>query len=144
MPKTNQKKKIIIDEEFKALLPALDKKTFEQLEVNIIENGCRDSLVLWNGILIDGHNRYAICEKHGIEYKTIDMEFDSREEVIIWIIQTQVSRRNLTPMQLSCYRGLHYKSEKQIITNKSGKNRYFLVESQNDIQLKNKISTAKK
>jgi len=51
---------IIIDEEFKALLPALDKDTYAMLEENLLKNGCRDSIVLWGDILIDGHNRYEI------------------------------------------------------------------------------------
>ena len=52
---------IIIDEEFKSLLPALDPRTYLELEENLLQNGCRDAIVLWNGILIDGHNRYAIA-----------------------------------------------------------------------------------
>ena len=106
--------KIIIDEEFKALLPALDKDTFALLEENLLQNGCRDSIVLWGDILIDGHNRYEICSKHGIEYNTISRDFASREEALIWIISTQVSRRNLNPMQLSHFRGLHYIADKKI------------------------------
>ena len=71
-------------------------------------------MVLWNGILIDGHNRYDICTRHGIPFSTVDKEFGSREDVLIWIITTQVSRRNLTPMQLSYYRGIHYKTDRKI------------------------------
>ena len=107
-------RKIIIDEEFKGLLPALDKETFALLEENILQNGCRDSLVLWNGILIDGHNRYEICTKHKISFNTIDKQFDSREDALIWIVSTQISRRNLKPLQLSHYRGIHYRADKQI------------------------------
>ena len=105
---------IIIDEEFKGLLPALDKDTFALLEENILQNGCRDSLVLWGDILIDGHNRYEICQKHNIPFNTIDKQFDSREEALIWIVSTQISRRNLSPMQLSHYRGIHYRADRQI------------------------------
>ena len=118
---------IIIDEEFKALLPALDEQTFSELEQNILQYGVRDPIVLWNDILIDGHNRYAICQKHELPFHTIDMEFDTREEVLIWIISTQVSRRNLTPMQLSYFRGLHHRADKQMVgsvnqyTNQSAK-----------------------
>ena len=103
---------IIIDEEFKSLLPSLDNDTYAALEENLIENGCRDSLILWENILIDGHNRYEICLKHGIQFNTVNKEFASREEVLIWIISIQVSRRNLSPMQLSYYRGRHYKADK--------------------------------
>ena len=105
---------ITIDEEFKSLLPALDKETYETLEANLIQNGCRDSIVLWNGILIDGYNRYEICTKHEIPFNTINKEFATREAALIWIITNQLSRRNLTPLQASHYRGLHYMADKKI------------------------------
>ena len=105
---------IIIDKEFEHILPKLDDQTYAWLEENILEYGCREPLVLWNGILIDGHNRYNILQKHSLPIHTITMEFNSREDVLIWIISTQVSRRNLNPLQLSFYRGLHYHADKKI------------------------------
>jgi len=105
---------VIIDEEFKILLPALDADTYKRLEKDIQQNGCRDPLVLWEDILIDGYNRYNICMEHDIPFETVRIEFDSREEALIWIIKNQVLRRNLTPIQLSHYRGLHYRAEKKI------------------------------
>lgn len=105
---------IIIDEEFRNLLPALDEETLRLLEENLLQHGCRDPLVLWNGILIDGYNRHKICTDHSIPFNTVDKEFDFREEVLVWIISNQVSRRNLTPIQLSHFRGLHYKANKKI------------------------------
>jgi len=129
---------IIIDEEFKYLLPELDPETFRLLTENILEHGCRDPLVLWRGrkdnaddkdragILIDGYNRFKICTEHNIPFSTIDKEFDSREEVLIWIIQNQVSRRNLTPIQLSHFRGLHYQADKKI----QGKNNQYAQKSE--------------
>ena len=125
---------IIIDEEFKALLPALDKETYAALEENLITNGCRDALILWNDILIDGHNRYELCRKHNIPFSTVSKDFESRDEVLIWIISNQVARRNLTQMQLSFYRGLHYKADKKIVTNASGKNQHSEVDAQNGHQ----------
>ena len=104
---------IIIDEEFKGLLPALDRETYALLEENLLQNGCRDSLILWGDTLIDGHNRFEICTKHEIPFNTVSKEFESREDVIIWIISTQISRRNLTQKQLSNYRGLHYAADKK-------------------------------
>ena len=117
---------IIIDEEFKGLLPALDKETFKWLEENIRQNGCRDPLVLWENTLIDGHNRYSICKKHEIPFNTVDKEFDSREEALIWIINTQVSRRNLNPTALSYFRGLHYRADRKI----QGTNNQYVQESE--------------
>ena len=132
---------IIIDEKFKSILPPLGMETLKLLEENILENGCRDPLVLWDGILIDGYNRYDICTRNDIPFSTVSMEFDSREEVLIWIITNQVSRRNLTPTQLSNYRGMHYKADRMIVTNASGKNQYNStgeLGSQNETQPKNR------
>jgi hypothetical protein len=85
-----------IDEEFKNLIsPPVPDET-KQLEENIIKEGCRDSLVTWNGILIDGHNRYTICTKHNIPFKTVEMYFETREDVIDWIVDNQLGRRNIT------------------------------------------------
>jgi len=79
-------------------------------------------LILWNGILIDGHNRYEIIQKHDLPFQTISMEFDTRDDVIIWIISTQIARRNLSALQLSHFRGLHYNTKKRALG--TGSNQY--------------------
>ena len=93
--------RIKIDKEFQSLIPALMDDEFEQLKQNIITEGCRDALVLWNNTLIDGHNRYKICTENNIPFQIITKEFDSREDVIYWIITNQFGRRNLIPFQRS-------------------------------------------
>jgi len=93
--------KFIIDEEFGHLLPALGKETYRRLEEDIIENGCVTPLVVWNGILIDGYNRYRICKEHDIPFTTVCKDFRTRQDARKWIIDNQVSRRNLTSLQLS-------------------------------------------
>ena len=123
---------IIIDSEFKHLLPELDPEALAMLEESLLECGCLNPLVLWNGILIDGHNRYKIIKKHDLPFRTIDMEFDSRDDVIIWIISTQVARRNLSSLQLSHFRGLHYNTKKNIIRNQDGLNQHTEVCVQNE------------
>ena len=106
--------KITIDRGFKDLLPALDKETYARLEENILKYGCLDALILWNGKLVDGHARYAICQKHNIPFKTIEINYGNREEALACIISAQIARRNLTPIQLSHYRGLHYRADRQM------------------------------
>lgn len=92
-------KEIKIDKEFQALIPPLMQEEFKQLKENILADGCRDSLVLWNGILIDGHNRLKICSENKITFNTVEKNFDSRDDVIHWIIRNQFGRRNLLPFQ---------------------------------------------
>ena len=105
---------IIIDEEFQRLLPPLNEREFCRLEENILTYGCMNPLVLWNGILIDGYNRFNIVTKHNLPFNVISLELNSRDEVLAWMIRTQIDRRNLTPMQLTYYRGLHYNIEKKL------------------------------
>ena len=87
---------LIIDNEFQELIPPLSIEEYNLLEESIIKEGCRDPLVLWNEILIDGYNRYAICTKHNITFNVIERPFNSRNDVSIWVIQNQFGRRNLT------------------------------------------------
>jgi len=105
---------IIIDEEFQRLFPVLTEQQFCSLENDILEHGCMNPLVLWNGILIDGHNRFNIVTKHNLPFNTISLEFSSRDAVIAFMIKLQIDRRNLTPMQMTYYRGMHYNIEKKL------------------------------
>lgn len=89
---------IKIDPEFKSLIPPLTQEEYNQLEQNIIKETNPDSIVLltWNGTLIDGHNRYEICQKHNIQFKAVEKNgFADRDDVKVWIIQNQFGRRNI-------------------------------------------------
>ncbi len=97
----NQLLILTIDPEFKSLTPPLLPEERSGLESMIVSEGCRDALVTWNGVLIDGHNRYEICHNHGIPFRVEEKEFESRDDVKIWIIQNQFSRRNLPAYQRS-------------------------------------------
>lgn len=88
-------KKLKIDNEFKNLIPPLTKEEYKQLEENLINEGCRDSLVVWNDVIIDGHNRHEICIKNIIPFSIKEMDFENRQQVIEWIIKNQFGRRNL-------------------------------------------------
>ena len=86
-----------VDPEFKAIIPPLLAEEREQLESNLLTSRkCRDAIILWDGVIIDGHNRFELCMKHGIEFKIEEMPFSSREEARLWIIENQLGRRNLT------------------------------------------------
>lgn len=84
-----------IDDEFRDLLSPLTEGEYKDLEQSILDEGCREAIVLWGGIIIDGHNRYKICQEHNIQFKTKQKEFASRDEVKLWILKNQLSRRNL-------------------------------------------------
>lgn len=87
---------LIIDEEFKNLIPPLSDVERKGLEDSILKEGCRDAIITWRGVIVDGHNRYSICTKHNIPFKTLEKDFKSRDEAILYMIDNQKSRRNLT------------------------------------------------
>lgn len=84
-----------IDPEFKAICRKLTQDEYNGLEADIKEFGCNDPILLWDGVIIDGHNRYEICQKHGIDFRTLSLHFDSRADVLLYMIDHQLARRNL-------------------------------------------------
>jgi len=90
-----------IKEEFKKLIPALSVEEYKQLEENCLAEGIRESIITWNGYIIDGHNRYEIATRHDLKYESIDKNFDSEDDVKEWMICNQFGRRNLSNYQRS-------------------------------------------
>jgi N6-adenosine-specific RNA methylase IME4/Trp operon repressor len=88
-----------IDPEFQRLVPPLSQEEYRELETNIVNDGCTDPLTVWDGFIVDGHNRYAICNEHGIDFKTAERHFASKDDAGIWIIRNQFGRRNLSLFQ---------------------------------------------
>ena len=85
-----------VDDDFRSLIPPLTDDEYMRLERSIIADGVRDPIITWNGTIVDGHNRYRICQEHGIAFKTAEREFASKDAAKIWIIENQFARRNLT------------------------------------------------
>lgn len=105
---------IRIDKEFRSLIPAHSVEERNQLERNLIADGCRDPLVTWENTLLDGHTRLEICETHDIEYQTVGLEFNSRKEAMVWMRFNQLGRRNISPLAaIELARGLreHFEAE---------------------------------
>lgn len=121
-------KSLIIDPQFKNLIPPLQRTEYLQLEENLLADGCRDPLVVWRGTLVDGHNRYEICMRHRIPFSVTEVDFYCREEAIAWICANQLGRRNLSEGTRKYLIGKQYDSEKFVskIKNPSGLNQYSL------------------
>lgn len=106
-------KNIEIDPEFQSLIPPLAPDELAQLEANILADGCRDPLVVWGGILIDGHNRHEICTRHGLPFETVEMVFADRDAAMDWMDANQLGRRNLTPDAFKLALGRRYNRTKK-------------------------------
>src|SRR5436309_5213143 len=88
-----------IDAEFKSLIPPIRPEERRELELSIQREGCRDPLLRWRGLLLDGHNRHSICTALGVPYRVLDIELEDRGAAKIWILKNQIARRNLAPYQ---------------------------------------------
>ncbi|PWK22403.1 hypothetical protein LV89_03468 [Arcicella aurantiaca] len=126
----NIKKKIIIVDELKELIKPLQSDEYEQLKANIIQNGCQDTIKIWQTfenvaypnsesmeevfVLVDGHNRWKICTENQIPYNISLLHFDTLEDVKSYMIDLQLGRRNVSPLEVSYYRGLQYNRFKWI------------------------------
>ncbi|MCK8495301.1 hypothetical protein M0L20_25775 [Spirosoma sp. RP8] len=123
------KQQIAILDELRGWIPAPTPDEYKQLELNIAANGCRDSLILWETtqqqvypdspnpnhslyVLVDGHNRYQICKSRNISFNIQLMDFTDLKSVKDFMIDLQLGRRNLTPQQITYFRGLRYLNEK--------------------------------
>ena len=91
---------IVVNEELKAYIEPLTPDEHDALERSILAEGCRDALVLWGNVLVDGHNRYGICTKHGLPFQTVqNPRFQSMEDVHLWMINQHLGRRSLSDFQ---------------------------------------------
>lgn len=122
------KQQIFVLDELRDLIPPLQEEEYNQLEKNILIEGCREALMIWETakniidpsetdsskiyVLVDGHNRYGICQKHKIDFKIHLSSFSSFREVKEYMIDNQLGRRNLIPEQASYLRGIRYNAEK--------------------------------
>jgi hypothetical protein len=111
---------ITVDHVFAGYIPALSSDELSQLETNLVEHGgARDPLVVWrNGkkdILLDGHNRYEICTRLGLDYRVEVMEFSSRDEAADWIDRNQLGRRNLSKQDYKLLLGRRYNRAKKSV-----------------------------
>jgi ParB-like chromosome segregation protein Spo0J len=85
-----------INPSFRDLIPPLADHERDGLEEDIKHFGCYTPIITWNGFIIDGHHRYEICTRHKLSFKTEEREFEDEKAVMIWMIDNQMGRRNIT------------------------------------------------
>ncbi|AHX13543.1 hypothetical protein CH75_10265 [Dyella jiangningensis] len=91
---------IVVNEELKAYIDPMTPEEYEALERSILAEGCRDALVLWGNILVDGHHRYSVCRKHDLPFQTMQhAHFRSMDDVHLWMIDQHLGRRSVSAFQ---------------------------------------------
>lgn len=102
-----------INPQIRDALLSLSEKEYTLLEKSLLSEGCRDSLIVWGNTIIDGHNRFEICQKHSIPYNKIEKEFGDIKEAICWLRNLHLGRRNLTKEHKKYLRGQTYDENKK-------------------------------
>ena len=103
-----------INPEFESKIPPLDADELKLLEENILSEGVViNPIITWNGVIVDGHNRYHIIQRHPeIKFTVHEKQFEHQFEALAWICKNQLGRRNLTPEQKKYLIGKQYEAEK--------------------------------
>ena len=114
-----------IDPDFQSLIPALSTEQYEELELNIVVNGCKEPVKVWRDFILDGHNRYRICHEYDIDFTVEVIELDSKEAAIAWICNNLLHNREMPKNYRRYLIGKQYYSEKLIgAMNIAGTNQY--------------------
>ncbi|WP_375448475.1 hypothetical protein [uncultured Fibrella sp.] len=123
----NIKSQIVVLEQLRDLIPPLTSDELTQLEQNVLKHGVKDPLTIWETtdtiagigsedvpvyVLVDGHNRNQIIQKHHLDFRINLVRFASLDEVKDYMIDYQLGRRNLTSEQASYLRGMRYNQQK--------------------------------
>jgi len=110
-----------IDPEFQNKIPPLTEAEFRQLEENILNDGeVYEPIVTWNGVIVDGHNRWKIILANPwLTYKIREMSFADKWEAFDWMYRKQLGRRNLTDEQKTFLLGKQYEARKHIVGNRT-------------------------
>ena len=103
---------IVVQEDLKTYIDPLTQDEYDSLERSLLAEGCRDALVLWGDVLVDGHNRYGLCQKHGLPFNTVqNTRFRTIEDVHLWMIDQHLGRRSVSDFQ----RGVLALRKKEIV-----------------------------
>ena len=98
---TSAERSPVILPEMAELLPPLSAEQLDALEADLIKNGCYAPIIVNEDmVIIDGHNRQALCEKHDLPYMMAVFSFEDLLEAKQWALDTQKGRRNLEKWEL--------------------------------------------
>ena len=106
---------IQIHPELQSFFRPLSAEELATLEVMVLREGMTEPLYLWKGhnVLLDGHHRYRLCQKHDLPYTTTEIEAEDLDAAKLWMIKHQGGRRQWTEREIDYYMGMRYELEKK-------------------------------
>lgn len=110
-----------IDKGFRALIRPPQKAAYLKLEQQILAEGCKEPICVWDGFIIDGHNRYHICTRHKIPFSVRELPFTNRDEAIVWICTHQLDHKDLSEEMRKYLIGSLFEAEKRANSQRASK-----------------------
>lgn len=83
-------KKLQISTEFERLTIPASQEELIRLENSLLQNGCKNPIITWNGYIVDGHKRYRLCSYEDIAYDTYELGIPNRDDVIIYLCRERL------------------------------------------------------
>src|SRR5215471_13189311 len=77
------------------LIPSADDDELQDLTDDIRAHGLIDPIVLFEGMILDGRNRAAACERAGVAPRYVQFGGD-REDALTLVVSHNLKRRHLT------------------------------------------------
>lgn len=133
-----------IDPDLNKVLPELSEDDYKELENSLLKDGYKGApIMIWGNLIVDGHNRYEICQKHNIPFDVKAVDFSNKEDAIQWMVRQQLGRRNLTTLQriaiVEKYRPIYERKAKENKSKSGGDRRSVSQNSSTPISNKDKI-----
>ena len=82
------------------LIPSADDDELQDLTDDIRAHGLIDPIVLFEGMILDGRNRAAACERAGIAPRYVQFG-GGREDALILVVSHNLKRRHLTKQAIA-------------------------------------------
>lgn len=102
-----------IDPEFKRLSVPLSPEEERRLENSLVREGCKEPIAVWHDCILDGHKRYEICSYEEIEYETVEMDFATKDEALLWACKEHLSKARHDRISYKYLVGKRYIMEKK-------------------------------
>lgn len=103
-----------IDPEFKRLSVPLSPEEENRLENSLLREGCREPIVVWHGCILDGHKRYEICNYEEMEYETVEMNFATKDDALLWVCKNHLATVNPNSTVFRYLLGKRYVLEREM------------------------------
>ena len=89
------------------MFPPMDDRALAELAQDIRDHGLQEKIRLWEGMILDGWNRYRACKLAKVEpeFKAMTWRVDEVDKAIAYVMSRNLKRRHLSIAQQAGFAG---------------------------------------